>query len=176
MKRIILGLLLVTMVAAMPFTLEAKKKATRNKAKTENLAGLSALERKVVGKHMLSLQWISWKSFGYVNIKKEADGTLSCRGEQLARKCVNGGDVDDGCITNDDYIKLDGTIEILDETHLVFTGDIREKIYHMNNGEEVLRSGTYNFVATGNRKYWRMQEMTNPVDECVDYIDIYFKR
>ena len=36
--------------------------------------------------------------------------------------------------------------------------------------------GTFNFVATGNRKYWRMQEMENPVDECVDYIDIYFKR
>jgi hypothetical protein len=153
--------------------MQAKKKVTRKKAQTENLAGLTALERKVVGKHMLSLQWISWKYFGYVNIKKEADGTLSCRGEQLARNCK---DADYECITNDDYIKLDGTIEIVDETHLVFTGDIREKIYHMNNGEEVLRQGTYNFVATGKRKYWRMQEMLNPVGDCADYIDIYFKR
>ncbi|MBR0023543.1 MAG: hypothetical protein IJP59_02930 [Muribaculaceae bacterium] len=46
----------------------------------------------------------------------------------------------------------------------------------MNNGEEILRQGTYNFVQKENRHYWRMQEMTNPVDECVDYIDIYFKR
>lgn len=175
MKRIIFGLLLAVLIASVPFSMEAKtkKKVSRTKAQTENLAGLTALEKKVVGKHLLTLQWISWKYYGSVVIKKEADGTYSCKGEQLARNCK---DADDDCITNDDYIKLDGTIEIVDDTHLVFTGDIREKIYHMNNGEEVLRQGTYNFVATGKRKYWRMQEMKNPVDECVDYIDIYFKK
>ena len=156
MKRIILALITIALVASVPFTMEAKKKTTRKKAKTENLSGLTALERKVVGKHMLSLQWISWESFGSVEIKKEADGTFSCRGEQLARK--------------------DGTIEIVDADHLVFTGEIRTKVYHINNGQEVLRSGTYNFVTKENRKYWRMQEISNPADNCADYIDIYFKR
>lgn len=173
MKRIILALLLIGMMAALPCTMQAKKRVTRKKANTENLAGLTPLERKIVGNHLLSLQWISWKYFGSVTIKKEADGTFSCRGEQLAINCK---DSDDSCKINRDYLKLDGTIEIVDETHLVFTGDIREKIYHINNGEEVLRHGTYNFVQKENRRYWRMQEMTNPVDECVDYIDIYFKR
>lgn len=176
MKRLILGLLLITIMVALSCTMQAKKKVNRKKATTENLAGLTPLERKIVGKHLLTLQWISWKGFGSVVIKKEADGTLSCHGGQFARDCYKAGDVDHECYTNDDYIKLDGTIEIIDETHLVFTGDIRQKIYHMNNGEEILRQGTYNFVQKENRHYWRMQEMTNPVDECVDYIDIYFKR
>ena len=176
MKRLILGLLLITIIAAFSCTMQAKKKVNRKKATTENLAGLTPLERKIVGKHLLTLQWISWKGYGSVVIKKEADGTLSCRGGQVARDCYKAGDVDDECYNNGDYIKLDGTIEIIDETHLVFTGDIRQKIYHMNNGEEILRQGTYNFVQKENRHYWRMQEMTNPVDECVDYIDIYFKR
>ena len=173
MKRFILGLLLIAVVAAMPSTIEAKKKkTTRKTVQTEKYAALLDLERKVVGKHMLSLQWISWKYFGSVTIKKEANGTLTCKGEQLARNCK---DADDECKTNGDYIKLDGLIDIVDAKNLVFIGEIREKIYHMNNGQEVLRQGTFHFEATGNRKYWRMQEMQNPVDECVDYIDIYFK-
>ena len=77
---------------------------------------------------------------------------------------------------DDDYVKLDGTIEIVDADHLVFTGEIRTKVYHINNGQEVLRSGTYNFVTKEKRKYWRMQEISNPADNCADYIDIYFKR
>ena len=174
MKRLVLGLMLATLLAAVPCNMQAKKKVTRKKANTENLAGLTALERKVVGKHMLTLQWISWKDYGSVTIKKEADGTLSCRGEQLARKCPRG--AEQGNIDNDDYVKLDGTIEIIDEKHLVFTGEIREKVYHINNGQEVLREGSFDFEAKDNRKYWRMFPVTNPADECADYIDIYFKR
>ncbi|MBR0023544.1 MAG: hypothetical protein IJP59_02935 [Muribaculaceae bacterium] len=77
MKRLILGLLLITMMAALPCTMQAKKKVNRKKATTENLVGLTPLERKIVGKHLLTLQWISWKGYGSVVIKKEADGTLS---------------------------------------------------------------------------------------------------
>lgn len=174
MKRFILGLIFITMTVAFSCNIQAKKKVTRKKATTENLAGLSTLERKIVGKHMLSLQWISWESFGSVEIKKEADGTLSCRGEQRARNCPKG--TEQGNIDNDDYLILDGTIEIVDADHLVFTGEIREKVYHINNGQEVLRSGTYNFVTKENRHYWRMQERLNPADNCTDYIDIYFKK
>jgi len=59
MKRLILGLLLITMMAALPCTMQAKKKVNRKKATTENLVGLTPLERKIVGKHLLTLQWIS---------------------------------------------------------------------------------------------------------------------
>lgn len=175
MKRIVTGLLLIAIVAAMPGTIDAKKKrTTRKTVKEERYDNLSTLERKIVGKHMLSLQWISWEDFGSVEIKKEADGSLSCRGEQVARKLRRG--TEQGNIDNDDYVRLDGIIDIVDEKNLVFTGEIREKVYHINNGQETLRKGTFHFVSTENRKYWRLQEMSNPVDQCVDYIDIYFKR
>lgn len=173
MKRLILGLLLIAVVGAVPSTIDAKKKTTRKKSVQEaKYDALSAAERKIVGKHMLSLQWISWNYFGSVTIKREADGTLSCKGEQLARNCK---DAEEGCKTNGDYVKLDGIIDIVDASHLVFVGEIRTKIFHINNGQEVLREGAFHFDATGNRKYWRLQEMRNPVDECVDYVDIYFK-
>ena len=174
MKRLIFGLLLAAMLFAIPGTIDAKKKkTTRKTAQEQKYDYLSALERKIVGKHLLTLQWISWESYGSVTIKKEADGTLSCRGEQLARKCPKG--TEQGNIDNDDYVKIDGVIDIVDKDHLIFIGQIRTKVYHINNGQEVLRDGTFNFVTKENRHYWRMQEMTNPADECVDYIDIFFK-
>lgn len=174
MKKLIFTILITLLVTAVPTTIEAKKKKTSRKAVQEaKYETLSALERKIVGKHMLTLQWISWESYGTVVIKKEADGTLSCRGEQRARNCRKG--VEQGNIDNDDYVMLNGTIDIIDANHLIFNGEIREKVYHINNGEEVLRSGTYNFVTKEKRKYWRMQEIENPIDNCADYIDIYFK-
>ena len=175
MKKFFVGLILASVVISVPCIIDAKtkKKTTQKKTSTENVAGLTPLERKIVGKHMLSLQWLSTQYYGTVIIKKEADGTFSCQGEQLARNCK---DADPECIKNDDYVKLDGTIQIIDEKNLTFTGDIREKIFHINNGEEVLRQGTYDFKSTNNRKYWRMFPVTNPADNCSDYIDIYFKR
>lgn len=173
MRKIIFTMLIALLVAAVPATIDAKtRKKTPSRHRNEQDARRLSGERRVIGKHMLSLQWISWEYYGSVTIKKEADGTLTCKGEQLARKCK---DAEEGCKANDDYVKLDGTIEIVDRNHLTFTGEIRTKIYHINNGQEVLREGTFHFEATGNRKYWRLQEMTNPADECVDYIDIYFK-
>ena len=173
MRKIIFTMLIAILVASVPSTIEAKtKKKTTMKHRTEQDARRVSAERKVVGKHMLSLQWISWNYFGSVEIKKEADGTLSCKGEQLARNCK---DAEQGNINNGDYVKLDGTIEIVDAKHLIFTGVIRTKIYHINNGQEVVREGSYNFEAKDNRRYWRMYPVENPVDECADYIDIYFK-
>lgn len=125
-------------------------------------AKLSALEKKVVGKHMLSLQWISWDYFGSCNITKEG-GRLRCVGQQLSRE------------NEGDYLKIDGYITIVDELNLEFTGTIRTKIYHLNGGEEWLREGTYHFKSTQGRRYWRMQEMDGP-DGVTDYVDIYMKR
>ena len=141
-----------------------KRKATKKK---NTQAGLTPLERKVVGKHMLSLQWISWDYFGTAEITKGTDGVYYCKGEQLSRG-------DDSHIG--DYLKIDGTIRIISELELEFTGTIRTKIYHINNGDEVVREGTFTFLSTQGRKYWRMQDMINPADGCTDYVDIYFKR
>ena len=167
-------MLIALLVGSLPSTIEAKtKKKTTRKHRTEQDARRLSADSRVVGKHMLTLQWISWESYGSVEIKKETDGTYSCHGEQLARNCPKG--TEQGNIDNDDYVKLNGTIEIVDRNHLIFTGEIRTKVYHINNGQEVLREGTFNFVTKENRHYWRLQEMKNPIDECIDYIDIYFK-
>ena len=121
----------------------------------------SALERKVIGRHMLSLQWISWDYFGTCNITKEADGRLRCVGEQLSKEHPG------------DYLKLDGYVSIVDAKHLIFDGDISIRVYHLNDGEPYTRSGQYDFVSTNNRKYWRAQNL-EIIDAC-DYVDIYFK-
>ncbi len=122
---------------------------------------LTQLERKVVGRHMLSLQWISWEDFGVCTITKEADGRLRCVGEQLSKEHPG------------DYLKLDGYVEIIDEKNLMFEGDIKIKVYHLNGGEEYVRSGRYNFKSTQNRKYWRAQGLE--IIDATDYVDIYFK-
>lgn len=152
-------LLFVLLVALVATGVNAQTHKQRGKHKTKPVS----VEQRVIGRHMLSLQWISWDYFGSCDIKRQADGTLTCKGEQLSKQ-------------NDDYLRIDGTIEIVDAKHLKFTGTIVMSIHHIQNGEECLREGTFDFVATGNRRYWRMQQMENPCDGCTDYVDIYFKR
>lgn len=139
-------------------TATAKKTAT-----TKSKAATTAMDKKLIGKHMLSLQWISWDYFGSVNITKEDDNYYRCVGEQLDRSNVG------------DYVKLDGYISAVDDLNLVFNGTIKMKIYHLNGGEEYVRDGTFNFKSTQGRKYWRMQEMEGPDGE-LDYVDIYMLR
>ena len=129
---------------------------------SESNQDLTPLEKKVVGKHLLSLQWISWDYFGTCEISKIENGKYRCVGSQRSKE-------------NSDYLKLDGYISIVNEKHLKFTGVIRTKVYHLNNGNEYVREGTFDFKATDGRKYWREQEMAGP-DGCTDYIDIFFQK
>jgi len=164
MKKIITAVLVALLL--MPMAANAQKRRGSSARRTTT-SSLTKLERKVVGKHMLSLQWISWSYFGTATITKEDDGTLRCTGEQLSRG-------DDSHIG--DYLKIDGTVRIVSALELEFTGTIRTKIWHINNGDEVVREGTFTFLSTNGRKYWRLQQMENPADGCTDYVDIYFKR
>ena len=78
-------------------------------------------------------------------------------------------------IRDNDYLYIDGTFEITDANNIYFTGEIREKVSYLNNGQECLRNGTYHFKAYNGRQYWRMQEMANcEGNGVVDYIDIFF--
>lgn len=113
----------------------------------------------LLGSHNCSLQWISWKQFGKCTFSLEGD-KLVCRGGQRI---------------GDDYLEIDGTIEVVNPLHLRFTGTIKTRISYIVSGREVVREGTYNFKVRGKRKYWRMQEINNPADGCADYVDIYFQ-
>jgi hypothetical protein len=117
--------------------------------------------KNILGKHMCSLQWISWKDFGTVTISQGSDKIIYVKGGQESK-------------TNSDYLKIDGTLTVLNPLHLQFTGEIITCVDHINKGKPVKRRGTYNFTVAGQRRYWRMQEITNPDDGCCDYVDIYF--
>ena len=117
--------------------------------------------KNIEGTHMCSLQWISWKKFGSVILKRNSDGTLRCAGGQKST-------------TTDDYLKLDGDITVVNPLHLKFNGKITTCVSYINNGMPVVREGEFNFTVAGQRRYWRMREMNNPKDGCCDYVDIYF--
>ena len=117
--------------------------------------------KNIEGTHMCSLQWISWKKFGSVTLKRNSDGTLKCTGGQKSA-------------TTDDYLKLEGDITVVNPLHLKFNGKITTGVSHINNGKPVVREGEFNFTVAGQRRYWRMREMNNPKEGCCDYVDIYF--
>ena len=126
--------------------------------KTNNL-----LEKDLIGEHALTLQWIGWDFPGTVDFYYK-DDAIVCVGEQRSRE------------NDQDLIEIRGTINIVNEKEFLFKGIIVTKIDFINNGEECIREGEFTFKISGKRKYWRMQEMGNPCEDVVDYIDIYFKK
>ena len=83
-------------------TIATAAKKTKATIKTNSSGGsrgtgpaLTPLERKVVGRHLLSLQWISWDYFGTCEITKLNNGKYKCKGSQYSKE-------------NSDYLKLDG--------------------------------------------------------------------
>lgn len=121
-----------------------------------NDAQRDTLIENLAGRHMCSLQWISWHDFGSVTFTPDGDGGLICKGGQKSKE-------------NDDYLEFDGRIVPISPILLEFTGKIVTKVHHNNNGKPLVRNGKYMFYVAGSRSYWRMAE------NCTsDYIDIYF--
>lgn len=118
---------------------------------------------KLIGKHMVSLQWLQFEKamYGTANVEDKG-GVLYLKGEQIAKGKVKG------------YLKVDGRITEVNKNSFKFNGTIKTSVSHINNGDECLREGDMNFVAKGARKYWRLQEMASPCSEVTDYVDVYF--
>jgi hypothetical protein len=122
------------------------------------------LGEKIIGNHLISLQWISWEHFGSAKITRtDKVNTYSINGIQRSNK-------------NEDYLKIEGSITPITDKHLVFEGTIETSVYYLNGGKPCLRTGKFNFKSSGSRRYWRLQEMDNPCDDITDYIDLYFAR
>ena len=118
-------------------------------------------EQRLLGKRMFSLQWILFESnnkYGVANISRKDTGLCID-----ARHEFNG-----------DYVVLKGDLTIISPSEFTVNGELVTRVSYINNGNECPRSGTFTFKATGKRKYWRMQEMVNPCDDAVDYVDVYF--
>ncbi len=149
-KKIIYSGLLIC--AALSFTVFAQEKAVTNDSNAKKI---------LLGKHLLSLQWISWDYFGNATVTNK-NGVIYLKGEQRQR----GGT---------DYVKVDGFITEINTKDFKFDGTIEMQISHINNGEPCERKGEMTFAVTGKRKYWRLQEMKSPCDVTTDYVDIYFR-
>jgi hypothetical protein len=114
------------------------------------------------GKHAFTLQWISWDEPGSVEIQSAGNGWYTVQGGQESSE-------------NDNFITIDGKLKPLSERELKFEGRIESQIDHLFGGEVCVREGEQLFKATGKRKYWRLQNMTNcEGGRVTDYVDIYF--
>ncbi|HEX8367831.1 MAG TPA: hypothetical protein VF604_04750 [Pyrinomonadaceae bacterium] len=115
----------------------------------------------LLGRHRLSLQWISWDYFGAAAVTQRG-GVLYLKGNQRQR----GGS---------DYLTVDGRINSIDAKEFSFSGKIVMQISHINGGKPCVREGDFTFKITGKRKYWRLQQMDSPCDTATDYVDIFFR-
>lgn len=84
---------------------------------------ITKIENQLIGKLKLSLQWVSWETFGSVNILRDADG-LSIEGMQK----VNG-----------NFVSLLGKIKVNDEKAFLFTGEIVTRVDHINKDKACTR-------------------------------------
>lgn len=156
--------LLVFAPACMQAANPAPPKAAAAKAVANGLD--AAAKARLVGDHLLTLQWLGWGDLsgaGRLRVEDRGDN-LAASGEQL------GSGENDG-----DYLRISGRIVSASRDGFVFEGDIAIRVHHNAGGAECKRSGTFHFKATGKRRYWRMQEMDNPCDGVTDYVDVYFR-
>ncbi len=142
----------LSIVAGFSFSVFAQQKTVINDAKAKKM---------LLGKHLFSLQWISWDYFGSAIVSNK-NGVFYLKGEQKQRK-------------GSDFVKVDGVITKIDAKEFLFDGEIVMQVSHINNGEPCTRTGEMTFAITKNRKYWRLQEMNNPCDGVTDYVDIFFR-
>jgi len=157
MKRSLLAVLLIVAFAtiSLPASAETIAKTSIKDPKQKS---------KILGKHMLSLQWLQFAKNEYGSAAvTEKKGVLWLKGEQTHKgKDASG------------YLKVDGRITEVSSNSFKFNGKILTSVSHINNGEECVREGDFNFLAKGKRKYWRLQEMKSPCSEVTDYVDLYF--
>ncbi len=126
----------------------------------------AAARAKLVGDHMLTLQWLNWG-----NLSRSGKVVIEDRGETLALTGTHRGQGENA----GDYLSITGKIISASRSSFVFVGDITTKVNHIADGIECKRSGTFTFKIKGTRKYWRLQEMDNPCGPVTDYVDIYFR-
>jgi hypothetical protein len=115
----------------------------------------------LLGRHRISLQWISWNYFGAANVTQRG-GVLYLKGEQKQR----GGT---------DFVRVNGTITEINAKDFKFDGTITTQVSHINGGKPCKREGEMTFKITGTRRYWRLMDMDNPCESVTDYVDIFFK-
>jgi hypothetical protein len=123
----------------------------------------------LVGEHGLTLQWIGWDvaDWGRATIT-ERDGVLFLEGEQRGRRD------EEGNVMETDFLRVSGRIVARQPNGFTLEGEVVTRVHYIADGAECRRRGTFHFVARPGKRYWRMQERSNPCDRVVDYVDVYF--
>ncbi len=152
MKQIAVSAGLTILICLSTFTAFAQERTDINNP---------AAARMLLGKHKLSLQWVSWDYFGTATVTNRR-GVYSLTGQQKGRRGT-------------DFVKIDGAITSISAKEFKFDGKIVTQVSHINGGQPCIREGEMTFRITGKRKYWRLMEMDNPCDTATDYVDIYFR-
>ena len=80
--------------------------------------------------------------------------------------------LDGGYATAKGSLKLKGEVLSISADRFTFRGTILI-VDVPDKGRRCERTGDYEFRATGKRKYWRLQQMTE-CDRLTDYVDIYY--
>lgn len=131
-------------------------------AQTKTKINDKAAASKLLGRHLLSLQWISWDHFGRATVTNKR-GVYYLKGEQKGRG-------------NADFVRVEGVITRIDAKEFWLDGKVTTQVSHINGGKPCVRDGEdIVFRITGKRKYWRMTEIDNPCEAVADYVDIYFR-
>ncbi|TAH21970.1 MAG: hypothetical protein EAZ08_02235 [Cytophagales bacterium] len=120
-----------------------------------------AFQRNLIGQHGITLQWVGWENKGIVKITKDGE-LLRIKGEQKSKE------------NQTDIVSIDGTLEVISDKEIKFSGQIITTVSYNNGGAPCEKNGIYTFKKTGNRRYWRLQEMQNCDGVVVDYVDLYF--
>lgn len=120
-----------------------------------------AAAKRLLGRHKISLQWISWDYFGTATVTNKG-GLYRLKGEQKGRGST-------------DIVSVDGVVTQIDAKEFKFDGKVITQVTHINGGKPCERTGEMTFRITGKRKYWRLQQIDNPCDGVADYVDIYFR-
>ena len=116
----------------------------------------------LAGTRGLTLQWISWEpeDWGTIEFVPLVDGSYAVSGTQVG--------------SEGDFVSVDGTIVPVSERELVFSGEVVVQVGFTNEGQPCVRTGDITFLATGDRRFWRMQDLLNCDGVVTDYVDIYF--
>lgn len=151
MKKLVLLIIILNLVAVSSW------------AQTRTDINNAAAARMLLGRHRLSLQWVSWDYFGLATVRNN-HGMYTIAGTQKGRGMSKGNSV-----------TIDGVITSIDAKEFAFRGKIVTVVTHINGGKPCERDGEFTFKITGKRRYWRLQQMDSPCDTATDYVDIYFR-
>ncbi|HEY3358811.1 MAG TPA: hypothetical protein VGQ83_36520 [Polyangia bacterium] len=124
-------------------------------------------KQQLVGAHRLSLQWIGWKKLGRARVREE-DGVLRLSGEQFGQSSAGGR-------AAIDTLRVWGSIVEVRAKEFVLRGTITTQVSTIAGGRACTRSGDFTFALRGTRKYWRLQQMQNPCEDVLDYVDLYLR-